>query len=152
MSDITAAIGLGHLNYLDEEIKLRQDAGNYYNTRIKELNLKGFNVYIANIIPDYCTNYNWQNYHVILSKKYLRDVVVEKLKLKGIGCKWDIQQIHTEPAITELYNKKNQTVFLPNTYLYHSQGLWLPFFAEISREQQDLVIKSLEEVLSEFGF
>lgn len=143
MSDINAAVGLAHLKYLDEEIKLRTEAANYYNERIKLLNISGFSIAIGNIIPDYCTKYNWQNYHIIIGKKYLRDVVVEKLKAKGIGCKWDIQATHSEPAI-------NNRVILPNTDLFHKYGLQLPFFAEITREEQDFVIKSLKEVLDEF--
>lgn len=143
MSDITAAVGIAQLQYLDEEISLRQEAGKYYDEKIKELNIAGYSVASANNIPEYCTRYNWQNYHIILGKKYLRDVVVEKLKSKGIGCKWDIQAIHSEPAI-------NDRTILPNTNLFHKHGLWLPFFAEITREEQDFVIQSLKDVLDEF--
>ena len=143
MSDISAAFGLAHLQYLDEEIEMRSQAGLYYNEKIKELNMSGFGVAIGNLIPEYCTKYNWQNYHIILDKKYLRDVVVEKMKSLGIGCKWDIQAIHSEPAIN------NRTV-LPITNVFHKQGMWLPFFAEITREEQDIVIESLKKVLDEF--
>jgi len=143
LSDIASAVGLGHLQYIDEEIKLRQEAGKYYDEKIKELNIAGFGVACGNIVPEYCTRYNWQNYHIIVGRKYLRDVVVEKLKSRGIGCKWDIQAIHIEPAI-------NSKEILPNTDTFHKHGMWLPFFAEITREEQDFVIQSLKEVLDEF--
>ena len=56
-------------------------------------------VQMGNLIPDYCTRYNWQNYHIVLDKKYDRDMIVDKLRKRGIGCKWDIQAIHLEPIV-----------------------------------------------------
>tara|TARA_R100000995_G_scaffold62441_1_gene32047 strand:- start:308 stop:1456 length:1149 start_codon:yes stop_codon:yes gene_type:complete len=138
MNDIQAAVGLAHLSYFDEEVKLRDIAGRYYNSQIQQME----DVYIGNLIPEYCTRYNWQNFHILLDKKYNRDVVVDKLRKKGIGCKWDIQAIHLEPII-------NSSEVLKQTNLYHNQGVWLPFFAEITLEEQNYVITNLKEVLNE---
>lgn len=147
MSDINAAVGLAHLQYVDEEIELRQKAGEYYNERIRELSFKFDGLYIGNVIPDYCTRYNWQNYHIILDKsKYFRDEVIKYLKSRGVGCKWDIQSIHLEPSI-----RSNNPEFLQKTSIFHSQGLWLPFFAEITRQEQDYALEILEEILHEFN-
>lgn len=136
MNDIQAAVGLAHLSYFDEEIKLRNRAGEYYNSEL--VNIDGVN--IGNIVPEYCTRYNWQNYHCILDKRYDRDLIVDKLRKSGIGCKWDIQAIHLEPII-------NSDIDLKNTEMYHNQGLWLPFFAEITEEQQNYVLKTLCQIL-----
>jgi len=138
MNDIQAAVGLAHLSYFDEEVKLRDIAGRYYNSQIQQME----DVYIGNLIPEYCTRYNWQNFHILLDKKYNRDLVVDKLRKKGIGCKWDIQAIHLEPII-------NSSEVLKQTNLYHNQGVWLPFFAEITLEEQNYVITNLKEVLNE---
>lgn len=136
MSDIQAAVGLAHLSYFDEEIQLRRMAGEYYNRLIKNLD----SVYAGNLIPAYCTRYNWQNYHVILDKKYDRDSIINRLRKAGIGCKWDIQAIHLEPAI-------NSKEILEQTAIFHNHGLWLPFYAEITREEQRYVIEKLKEIL-----
>jgi perosamine synthetase len=140
MCDVQAAMGLAHLSYFDEELELRRAAGLYYNEKITS----GFSgrATIANLIPDYCTKYNWQNYHILLNSKYDRDVIVDVLRKKDIGCKWDIQPIHLEPAVSDT------SVILQQTELFGKHGLWLPFFAEITREQQDHVIKTLNEVLT----
>ena len=141
MADIPCALGISHLSYFEEEIKLRNKAGLYYHQLIQD-QLKEYGVKIANIIPDYCTKYNWQNFHILLDEKYNRDQVVDLLRKRNIGCKWDIQAIHTEPA----YKSKDQ---LLQTMIYHNHGLWLAFYAEITKKEQDYVIQNLKEVLNE---
>ena len=66
------------------------------------------------------------------------------LRKKGIGCKWDIQCIHLEPV----FNNEYQHIDLPVSMKFHNQGLWLPFFAEISYEEQLFVINTLKEILT----
>lgn len=138
LSDIQASVGIAHLSYFDEEIQMRSNAGNYYNSLIDDVE----GVVPGNLIPDYCTKYNWQNYHMVLDDKYDRDVVVDKLRKNGIGCKWDIQAIHYEPAVDD-------DEMLVWTHKFHNHGLWIPFFAEITHEEQDYVIKNLKEILDE---
>jgi len=145
MSDISAAVGIAHLKYVDEEIDLRTKAAEYYDAKIKELNIKYGGIFIGNPVPEYCTRYNWQNYHIILDKKkYYRDDIIRFLKANGVGCKWDIQATHLEPAIS------NRSEVLNGTAVFHNGGLWLPFFAEITREEQNYVLQILEEVISAF--
>lgn len=138
MNDIQAAVGLAHLSYFDEEVELRDVVGRYYQSQIQQME----DVYMGNLIPEYCTRYNWQNFHILLDKKYERDMIVDKLRKRGVGCKWDIQAIHLEPIV-------NSSDVLEQTELYHNHGLWLPFFAEITTEEQNSVITILQEVLSE---
>ncbi len=141
MSDVPCALGIAQLKSFDEEIKLRSIAGEYYNKLITQ-ELSEFGVKPANIVPNYCTKYNWQNFHILLDKKYNRDQVVDLLRKKNIGCKWDIQAIHKEPAY-------NSNVVLPQTMNFHNNGLWLAFYAEITREEQEYVINNLKEILNE---
>lgn len=145
ISDITAAVGIAQLGIFNKEINLRIKVGEYYNYLIKtklEEEAK-----IANLIPEYCTKYNWQNYHIILNSSFNRDEVVDRLRKKGIGCKWDIQTIHLEPVFKgDFYDK---SWILPNTMKYHNYGLWLPFYAELTREDQEYVVDTLKSILDE---
>ena len=141
MADIPCALGMAQLKSFDEEVELRTKAGKYYNKKIKELS-KDYDIQIGNLIPDYCTRYNWQNFHVVLGDFYNRDMIVDILRRNDVGCKWDIQAIHKEPAY-------NHDIDLPQTMKFHNQGLWLPFFAEITREEQDYVIEVLKRLLDE---
>ena len=141
MADIPCALGLAQLQIFDEEINLRKEAGEYYNYLINS-KLSKYGVSPLNITPDYCTKYNWQNFHLLLDEKYNRDQVVDLLRKRNIGCKWDIQAIHLEPAY-------NQNLDLPQTLKYHNHGLWLAFYAEITKEEQEYVIDNLSEILAE---
>jgi len=143
MSDVPCALGIAHLKSFDKEVELRTVAGNYYDFKINN-ELNNYGVKPANLIPEYCTRYNWQNYHVILDKKYKRDEVVDRLRKRGIGCKWDIQAIHLEPAY-------NHHAHVPQTMKYHNNGMWLAFYAEITRDEQDYVISNLKDILDELG-
>lgn len=140
MADIPCALGMAQLKSFDEEVELRNIAGNYYNNKINEITSE-YNIEIGNKVPDYCTRYNWQNFHLVLGEEYNRDQVVDLLRKRNVGCKWDIQAIHLEPAY-------NETVDLPQTMKFHNYGLWLAFYAEITREEQDYVIQQLKEVLT----
>ncbi len=143
MADIPCALGISQLPFFNDEIKLRDKVGRYYNTLVRN-NLSEYGVRIANIIPEYCTKYNWQNYHILLDKKYNRDQVVDLLRKKNIGCKWDIQAIHLEPA----YKSKEK---LNHTMEYHNHGLWLAFYAEMTEKEQEHVINTLKEILNELS-
>ena len=145
ISDITAAVGIAQLGVFEKEIEMRDKAGKYYNYLV-ETELKGLAT-ILNIVPEYCTKYNWQNYHIMLDSKFNRDEVVDRLRKKGIGCKWDIQAIHLEPVFNEKY--REDTWNLLQTMKFHDHGLWLPFYAEITREDQEYVISTLKEILNE---
>jgi len=139
MADIPCALGMAQLKSFDEEVELRNTVGNYYNSKINEIATE-YNIEIGNKIPEYCTRYNWQNFHLVLGDEYNRDQVVDLLRKRNVGCKWDIQAIHLEPAY-------NENVNLPQTIKFHNHGLWLAFYAEITREEQDYVIEQLKEVL-----
>ena len=141
MADIPCALGMAQLKSFDEEIELRSAAGNYYNKKINEIS-EEYGIEVGNKVPEYCTKYNWQNFHLVLNKKYNRDQVVDLLRKRNVGCKWDIQAIHLEPAY-------NHNIDLPQTIKFHNHGLWVGFYAEITREEQDYVIDQLKEVLDE---
>ncbi len=144
MADIPCALGIAQLKSFDTEIAMRQKAGTNYNKLIVK-HLSSYGVKVGNIIPEYCTRYNWQNFHLILPDIYNRDQVVDLLRKRNIGCKWDIQAIHKEPA----YGQDVIDSSLPQTLKYHNHGLWLGFYAEITKEEQEFVIHNLKEVLDE---
>lgn len=146
MSDITAAVGLAHLSYLDEELELRKKAGEYYTKKVFGMAMDGFDIRPANLIPEYCTRYNWANYHVVFGDSIDRDNIVDKLRKRGIGCKWDIQAIHKEPVYDD--DSYTEDDDLPVTMAFHNHGFWLPFFAEITEDAQDYVIENLSDVLN----
>jgi dTDP-4-amino-4,6-dideoxygalactose transaminase len=138
-------MGLAHLQYFDEEINLRTQAAIRYNSGIAAMESKGYGVHLPFLrLPSYCTRYNWQNYRIILDDCYNRDEVVDKMRKRGIGCKWDIQATHLEPCHRNAYNN----VVLSITEHFHKNGMWIPFFAEITPEEQTKVLETLKDILS----
>jgi len=131
------------LQVFDKEISLRDKAGRNYNFFINS-RLEGF-AKVLNNVPEYCTKYNWQNYHILLDNRFNRDQVVDLLRKEGIGCKWDIQAIHLEPVFKGKYI--DERWMLLNTLKFHNNGFWLPFFAEITNEEQVYVIDTLKSIL-----
>ena len=145
ISDITAAVGIAQLKTFDTEVSMRQARGAYYDKLVIE-KLEGLAI-PANRVPEYTTNYNWQNYHMLLDSKFNRDQVVDLLRKQGIGCKWDIQAIHLEPVFENRFD--NETSDMPNTMLFHNHGLWIPFYAELTEDDQEYVIDTLHTILKE---
>jgi len=143
ISDITAAVGIAQLKVFDEEIELRSRLGINYDQLVLE-KLDGMAT-LGNVVPDYCTRYNWQNYHIVLDSSIDRDTVVDRLRKRNIGCKWDIQAIHLEPV----FNGEYDDCDLPGTMIYHNHGLWLPFYAEMTYEDQEYVVDNLKEIIDE---
>jgi dTDP-4-amino-4,6-dideoxygalactose transaminase len=143
ISDITAAVGIAQLSTFDIEVSMRQERGAYYDKLVTE-KLEGLAI-PANRVPEYTTNYNWQNYHILLNSKFNRDQVVDLLRKQGIGCKWDIQAIHLEPVFEDRFDK--ETSDMPNTMLFHNHGLWIPFYAELTEDDQEYVIDTLHSIL-----
>ena len=84
---------------------------------------------------------------MLLNDNFDRDVVVDLLRKRGIGCKWDIQSIHSEPV----FNDEFKHINLPQTQKFHEHGLWLPFYAEITKEDQEYVINNLKDILNELN-
>ena len=142
MGDIPCSIGIAQLESFDEEIERRSSVGEYYQKKILEMKDNNCGVNLGIIIPETCTKFNWQNYHILLDSNIDRDLVVDKLRKRNIGCKWDIQAIHVEPAY-------NDNTDLPQTMKYHNNGMWLGFYAEITKKEQNYVIQNLKEVLNE---
>ncbi len=136
ISDIQCAIGLGHIQYVDDEIKMRERIALLYKERIQ--GLKG--IEWCQEIPPYCTRYNWQGLHFLVTLGYNRDVLLQYLKSNEIGCRWDIQGMHLEPA----WKRKYQQIKLPQTMEFHQRGIWLPFFAEMTDLELDYIITHLK--------
>lgn len=143
ISDINCAVGIAHLKYIDEEIELRNKARLYYDEIIQSMQFDGYGVQRALHIPDYCTRFNAQNYHILLSHFIDRDEVIIKMKEFGINCKWDIQAIHLEPCM----NWTNWKVDLPQTMYFHGSGLILPFYAGLTNDDIDFITGKLKEVI-----
>ena len=136
MSSITAALGISQLQKLDKLIKMRQEHANYITNRIskhKEIKPPFSNNEYQNI---------FQMYTITLNDKTTRDNLHKFLLGKKIFCKVYFSPIH----LTKFYqNKLGNNYSLPNTEDISNLVLTLPLFPNMTQEEKEYLIKSIDE-------
>tara|TARA_B100000686_G_C16800964_1_gene986025 strand:+ start:4331 stop:5467 length:1137 start_codon:yes stop_codon:yes gene_type:complete len=135
MSSITAALGISQLEKLDKLIKMRQDHANYITNRISKH---------REIKPPFSNNeYKniFQMYTITLKDKITRDNLQKFLLEKKIFCKIYFSPIHR----TKFYEKKLKENSLPNTEEISDLVLTLPLFPNMTQEEKDYLINSIDE-------
>ena len=136
MSSITAALGISQLQKLDKLIKMRQEHANYITNRIskhKEIKPPFSNDEYENI---------FQMYTITLNNKTTRDNLHRFLLEKKIFCKIYFSPIH----LTKFYqNKIGNNYSLPNTEDISNLVLTLPLFPNMTQEEKEYLINSIDE-------
>ena len=136
MSSITAALGISQLQKLDKLIKMRQEHANYITNRIskhKEIKPPFSNNEYENI---------FQMYTITLNNKTTRDNLHRFLLEKKIFCKIYFSPIH----LTKFYqNKIGNNYSLPNTEDISNLVLTLPLFPNMTQEEKEYLINSIDE-------
>jgi len=135
MTDIQAAVGREQLKKLDQILERRRFLGRRYQQTlpyIKELRIPEE--------PSWARS-NWQSYCVILPDKCEQRQVMEFMLDRGIATRRGIMCSHREPA----YNNIPLTDPLKESERAQDRGLLLPLYYQMSEEDQDYVIESLED-------
>lgn len=141
MSEVTAAIGVGQLEKLDELLSARSMAAERYTHALSSL---------AQLEtpcrddPDHTRS--WFVYVVKLAKQLDREAVIERLAEAGVATSRYLPSIHLQPYMIELFG------FRPGMYPVcedtSGRTLALPFFTDITEEQQARVCAALAEAVS----
>ncbi len=132
LPNILSALGVAQINKVDKIIALRKEAAEYYNTRIQKE--------IPEIILPTCPvgyDFVYQMYPIRVPN---RDKLVEHMKNEGIMTKVYFTPVHTSYYYRHVL--KIQPV-LPITEKVSMESLCLPFYPNMSKEEQDLVIESI---------
>ena len=75
-----------------------------------------------------------------------RDLILEKLQGKGIGCSNYFSPIHLQPFYREMFGYKKGD--FPITEKTAKRTLALPFYNNLKEEQIDYVRDNLKEIIS----
>ena len=136
MSTITAALGLSQLRKIGKMINLRKQNAKYISERLsKHPQIK---------VPTSTTNseHIFQLYTIRLSDNVLRDKLHGFLTKKQIFSKVYFNPIH----LTDFYKKIQNTISkLPNTELVSKQVLTLPMYPNMTKEEKDYLVESIDE-------
>lgn len=142
LTDIQAALGVVQAKKLPEIIRLRTQAAQWYNERLKNLH----KISIPLIQP-----YNHSAFHLypILvddSLKTHRDAIIIRLREEGV-----FPSVHFIPVHFHSFFKSclPHTPLLPVTENLFYREISLPVYPEISKEDIDYVASALEKILSD---
>lgn len=142
ISDINCALGIAQLKRIDKILFKREKVVKLYKERLKDIE--------ELIIPHFEEDkkISWFVYVVRLNDKYSqedRDVILKKLKQKGIGCSNYFSPIHLQPFYKEMfgYNKGD----FATTEKISERTIALPFYNDLKEEQIDYVCESLKKII-----
>lgn len=145
ISDINCALGIAQLERIDEILAKRERVAKLYNERLKEIE--------ELIIPQFEENkkISWFVYVVRLINKYSkedRDLILNKLKEKGIGCSNYFSPIHLQPFYRKMFNYKKGD--FPITERVSERTIALPFYNNLKEDQIDYVCENLKKIILSF--
>jgi len=137
LSDLHAALGISQLAKLDSFIAKRRQLAIRYQQKLEHLPLQ---------LPVETSSSRsaWHIYVVALTR-HERSNVFSLLRDKGVGVNVHYIPIHQQPYFRQLGFKTGD---FPCAESHYNMALTLPLYPSLTFEQQDFVIKSLEEVLS----
>lgn len=141
ITDIQAALGISQLQRLNEFVQRRRFLAQRYNKLLQALPLM-----LPWQHPE--TNSSWHLYVIRLKLDKISKThpqVFEELRSAGIGVNLHYIPVHFQPYYQELgFNYGD----FPQAESYYRQAISLPMYYGLSQEEQDTVVKSLQEILS----
>ncbi|MDI3472476.1 MAG: perosamine synthetase [Thermotogaceae bacterium] len=144
LDEMSAALGVSQIRKLEKFLEKREKVANIYNELLK--NIDGIDVpYIA---PS-TTKMSWFVYVVKLDKNIDRDKVMKYLEEKGIQTRPYFSAIHLQKFYREIFGYTEG--FLPITEEISNRTLAIPFYNNITFEEQEYVVENLKKALEIFG-
>jgi perosamine synthetase len=140
LDDVSAAIGLGQLDKLEEILALRSSVAERYGELLAGID--GVEVPCAD---DADHKRSWFVYVVALPDNDARERVIAHFEREGIGYNRYLPSIHLQPYIRERYGFREG--MCPVSEDASSRTLALPFFTALERDAQERVAESLAAAL-----
>ena len=137
MTELQAALGLSQMNRLDAFVAKRHALVKRYNEYLTELALSTPWQH-----PDGYSSFHL--YVVRVAEGRRRRQVFEALRARGIGVNVHYIPVHTQPYYSAMGFKFGD---FPQAERYYDEAISLPLFPGLTEADQDVVIRSLREVL-----
>ena len=141
MTDFQAALILSQFKRFNEILDKKK-----YLAEVYEHNLKSTHQITLPSI-DINKKHTWQSYHILLNDRINRDSIIEELKKIGIGSNYGAQCIPAQKFYQEKYNWDCQKHF-PNALTAYNQGLALPLYERIDKNEIIHISSQLKKLLS----
>ncbi|MEH1882888.1 UDP-4-amino-4,6-dideoxy-N-acetyl-beta-L-altrosamine transaminase [Nostoc sp.] len=140
MTDIQAALGASQMQRLDEFVERRWFLVNRYNQLLQDLPL---------ILPWQHPNTD-SSWHLFVVRLKLDKIdktygqVFEELRNAGIGVNLHYIPVHTQPYYQQLNFKWGD---FPKVEKYYQEAISLPLYYGLTQENQERVVKTLQEIV-----
>lgn len=139
MTDIQAALGQSQLSRIQEFVRKRSSLASRYSEILQGLKVIPLEQ-ISNSISA------WHLYVVRLQETTIeKSEIFSRLRQQGVGVQVHYIPVHLQPYYKNLGFKLGD---YPQAEKYYRQAISLPLYPDLSFEQQDYVVKTLDKVLS----
>jgi perosamine synthetase len=140
LDDVSAALGLGQLERLDELLAARGDVARRYTELLGDV--AGLETPLAD---DEDHTRSWFVYVVRLAPEIDRDAVMARLAEEGIASKPYLPSIHLQPYYRERFGAREG--LCPVAEDASARSLALPFHAQLPAEDQERVVEAVAAAL-----
>jgi perosamine synthetase len=138
LDDVSAAIGLGQVERLDEILAARARVAERYGDLLRPLD---------GVTPPAVVDgdeRSWFVYPVLLDEGVDRNGVMARLQAEGVACKPYLPAIHLQPFYRARGHRPGE---LPVCESVSARSLALPFFADLDAADQERVVDALARAL-----
>ena len=133
MSDIAATLGLSQLKRLESFVSKRRHIATQYKEKLNNFHFKPILQYKQG-------ESSFHLYPVLVTDSETRRALYDYLHINGIAA-----QVHYIPIYQQPYYKKMGYLPLPNSEYFYERTISLPIFYDLTFEELDLVIKTLND-------
>jgi len=139
MSDISCALGIAQLERIDEILAKRQRVADFYMEKLKDVE--------GVILPtiDERAKMSWFVFVIRFEPWINRNLVMQTLLDRGVGCRPYFTAIHLQPFYREMFGYKEGD--FPVTEHVARGTLAIPFFNNITEEQIDSVVTEVRKAI-----
>ncbi len=134
MTDISASLGISQLNRIDNYVKRRVDIASKYDLEIKNSNIRP-------IDRNESVSSSFHLYPVLTNSSDARRDLYNLFHENNIRV-----QVHYIPIYKQPYYKRMSFEIFPNCEYFYDRVLSIPIFPKLKEEEQNSVIKILNEL------
>ncbi len=140
LTDFQAALVYSQMERLQASIDYKNKLAIIYNQQLNTSKMQ------LPHIPDY-TTHTWQTYHVIINETINRNELIVTLREKNIGVNYGAQCMPYMQSFQQKY-KLNCEALFPNALRAYKQGLALPIYDLLNKEQVNYIINTINKLVS----
>ena len=139
LTEFQAAMVNSQMERLQQIILYKQELAGIYMNELQHPLIK------LPIIP-IGKNHTWQTFHIILQQPVNRDKIIKELQKEGIGTNYGAQCIPEQKFYKEKYGL-NSMVEFPNAYNSWKQGLAIPIYDKLTKEDVSYISKIIKKTI-----